>query len=124
MFEIGNAPEKGMMLAYFRKSVVFEEYTKESVTSAISEYEGKYGELLEIHLFDAEKEFRAVRKENATYIKCEIPGANEEGKEFLEEEMYVDTSYAKAMETIRVVNYLDYSKDNGMLQIYNYRLAI
>ncbi len=55
-----SAPEKGYMLAYFQKQVRFERYDDVCSLKSLDEEQEKTGKLLEIHLFDNKKEYRAV----------------------------------------------------------------
>lgn len=123
--EVKHAPDTGMMLAYYRKAVIFDAYSKENLETVFSELEQEKGTLLELHLFDNEKEFRAVLKEDGTYTQSVIADASdtESVTEFVIEEMYLEGAYAKKAETIKVINYLEY-KENGMLQVTNYRLTL
>lgn len=119
--EINLASDRGMMLAYFRKAVFLESYSKENLEARLTELEQKNGSLLELHLFDEKKEFRAILKENGTYIQAVVEDTPD--METVMEEMYVESSFAQEIETIKVVNYLEY-KENGMLQVVNYRLML
>lgn len=123
--DISAAPKKGLMLAYYRKKrIVFREYDleKEGLERLpVKEEEG--GELLELHLFDADREFRAVRTEagEGGYIVCRDI-SDSPGVRSVEEEVYLEEDFRETAETLRIVNYIK-DRENGMIQISNYRLA-
>lgn len=124
-----NAPEKGLLLAYFRRKVVFESYVLESGVLKADEY-NKYdfADLLELHMFDEKKEFRVIlsRRKNDFIIKeitaCE--GNKNNTKDYIDEEIVLKDSKDKGLpETIMVRNYISYD-ENGMATIDNFQLMM
>lgn len=63
--QIGQAPKQGCLLMYTRKKVIFEKYDctgtdiKEYIVSKVNME--KEDTILELHLFDAGREYRAVQ---------------------------------------------------------------
>ncbi len=121
--KIGEAPSAGQMLAYTRKSVIFQDY------GDIGEVEQKVSgaELLEIHLFDDNKEYRAV----STRSKRFKDGVIETVADFCEtqEETYKEVVLLEdGQKTMTVLNHLFYDNEGpdatGMAVIDNYRLKM
>lgn len=132
-----QAPESGYMLAYFRKKVVFEMYegiSKEELDQKIADKEEKYGDLLEMHLFDDKKEFRAVKTRKSDFnveeneyitaqIQDEMNGKDyQKAGDYMDEEMFLEEKYKRIGEKLVVRNYLDY-QENGMVTVCAYRLV-
>lgn len=68
----GLAPERGYAYACFRSCVEFGQYYMEE-KQIRADFLDKPGDmLLEIHLFDCEQEYRAIRRRDGTYIECLI----------------------------------------------------
>lgn len=60
---VGDAPSSGTVLAYTRRAVIFKDYSQiEDVMSYING-----GEILEMHLFDDEKEYRCIASESRRF---------------------------------------------------------
>lgn len=116
---INNAPLKGYILAYSKKGVLFSEYDV-SVTNNMEFQQWKYGELLELHIFNEKKEYRAVFSEDRQkYIEAVIQEQEDkEEKNVKVEYMFLKNSSKK----LKVVNYIAYD-GNDMIVINNYRLA-
>lgn len=134
-FSFDLAPESGYMLAYFRKAVVFEIYeglSKEELGQRIEKKEETNGDLLELHLFDDKKEFRAVKTRKSKFdaeeyitaqIQDEMDGKDyKKAGDYVDEEMFLEEQYRGIGEKLIVRNYLDY-KENGMVTVCAYRLA-
>ena len=121
MIRLKRIPESGWILAYLRKMIVFEPY------NSLGEIGNLFGdgELLELHLFDTENEYRAVKTrgslsiQGGDYIECTVPGVEDTDSEYYEEEVLLDQGKG----TIFVRNYLKYSEE-GMAYVYNYRLIM
>ncbi len=116
-----EAPEKGWMLAYLREGVQFQQYgSLEEVREKI-----RAGELLELHLFDKEKEYRCIASQSRRYeekgfiVERVVPDLDEKSRETYEEDIYLEDLGKK----IHVLNYLKYD-GNGMLEVDNYRLVM
>lgn len=121
--DLSRAPGKGLMLAYYRKKIVFRAYDLEKEgLQELPVREEELGELLELHLFDEDVEFRAVRTDAGTncYISSIISDSPD--AEYVTEEMYLEEEFCRTAKTLRVINYIE-DRKNGMIQIANYRLA-
>ena len=121
-----NAPEKGIVYALLRNQVVFKGYESlEEVEQLAAD-----GKLLELHLFDGEKEFRRVRTRMDGFLDTVITDETEKEKagdafDTYEESVFVlgadvDQS-ADFKNKVIVVNYITYNEDD-MITISNYRL--
>lgn len=129
---ISEAPASGLILAYTRDRVIFGRYEQLETLK-----EGMAGrELLEIHLFDPKKEYRAIASESKRFGET---GSIETLADFEEEE---DTVYREEIllenpkdatggeeflqetgrKTIIVLNHIHYDDESGMAEIDNYRL--
>jgi len=115
MLLMDNAPQTGILYATFIDKMVCKKYTS---LSEIEEYLTEEG-LLELHLFDSEKELRFLKTRNKGLQRFEITEATEYDDKY-EEIMYVAEA-DKRPEKIAVVNYIRYD-ENDMLRIVNYRL--
>lgn len=120
--KVQEAPEQGWLLAYLRKEVLFEQY---SSLEEVQEHIGQR-ELLELHLFNQEKEYRAIASQSRRYPSGVVEtiadfGFDEETT--YKEEVYLETKYQKLGEKIQICNHIKYD-ENGMLEIDNYRLVM
>ncbi len=116
---LDNAPNKGTMYALYVDRVVFKRYTKEELLNDLY-LEDK---LLELHLFDKEKEYRYINarnKEIETVVSNDI-----DFDDTYIEKIYVQSKADEEVDNnskcIEVVNYIKYD-ENDMLNICNYRL--
>ncbi len=120
-----KAPYRGQLLAYTRTQVLFEKYA--DLNEIKNLLDGK--ELLEVHLFDKNKEYRAV----ATRGKRKFDGCNDGVIEYVadfacnEEKVYkenvlLDNKY-KTYGSITVLNHIDYG-ETGMAKFDDYRLIM
>lgn len=126
---IEEAPAAGRLLAYTRKRVFFRDYTSLDEVRQILAAD----EILEIHLFDDDKEYRALATESARYPKSVIehvaefvPGEKDAGVEptHLYGDVYLEECQLEREEgTMLVMNRIDYDK-NGMIRIDDYRLVM
>lgn len=111
-----QAPKKGQMLLYTRTQVIFEPYNDLAEVADIF----NQNEVLELHLFDYEREYRLVktrskRVENG-YIEAVI--IKDDNIDTYEEIVNVDNH-----QKMKVINMIHYG-DTGMISIDNYRLAM
>lgn len=115
-----NAPEKGTLYATFIQEMVYKKYESLEEVKPYLEKEG----LLELHLFDKEKELRFVKSRGKGLNRYEIIDSNEYDDVY-EEVLYVASENVDKQEhlseKIGVVNYIKYD-ENDMLRIKNYRL--
>ena len=113
-----EAPEKGQLLAYTRKKVLFQAYDgKESVKQLLA------GEdLLELHLFDGQKEYRSIVSESSRYetgiIEC-VEDFPEDEESVYREECVTDDGKGSLI----VLNHIRYD-ESGMAQADTYRLVM
>jgi len=106
-----RAPENGTMYAVYQTHVEYKIY---SLTDFISQ-EGWTDGLLELHLFNEEKEYRYIQKRKGFISK--IIDDSFPHDDVYEEYIYILNSKKK----ISVVNYITFDEDD-LLQIENYRL--
>lgn len=111
-----KAPKEGYALACFRQEVLFQKL-EPGVVRQISENRDM---LLELHVFDKEREYRLMRCGTGEFIETVV--SDENGIEKKEETVQVESRFEGLMRYLRIVNYIDYD-ENGMLSIRNYRFA-
>lgn len=114
-----EAPKSGQMLAYTRKQVIFQPYSKpEEVEQALSD-----AEVLELHLFDRDREYRAVASRSPRFPDGVIETAAEfaEDRDVYKETAALEEEFGKA---ITVLNHIHFDQDSGMGHIDNYRLRM
>ena len=130
--QIGQAPKQGCLLIYTRKEVIFEKY--DCTGTDIKEYiVPKVDTILELHLFDAGREYRAVQSTaHRTYpgsakgtAECVVTKEESQKDDIDEyvEDILLEKKFKQVGSRIRVINYMKYD-DNGMAEMYNYRLAL
>lgn len=112
-------PEKGIKYALYKDKVVYKEY------DGIPD-ESEFGDnLIELHLFDTEKEYRYVKLSGNKIIEKVISDEGELGKnvsaDVIAEHTYTERIYVSEDKVIEVVNYISYDENDIML-INNYRL--
>ncbi len=108
-----KAPEKGIIYALYTDRVVFERYEKESLPDEMVLQDN----LLELHLFDQNREYRIVRSKIGD-IEAEICDELSCDCEQYIEFVFTDHENIPAVE---VVNYISYD-ENDLMMINNYRL--
>lgn len=113
-----KAPEAGYVLAYFRQKVLFQKFGSE-IMEQILKLE-QQDVLLELHVFDSEKEYRLIRCETGEFFEAVV--SDENAGESKVESVQLEKGYEHLMPYLKVVNYIDYD-ENGMLYINNYRFA-
>ena len=124
--QIENAPEKGYVLAYFRNEVLFKSYKLLSdIKTELQNREEQ--ELLELHLFNEEREYRCVysRVSNGIYRVIEYVAKDfpKEGEDDVYvEEVSLETEQDEKVLT--VLNHIKYSDETGMAVIDDYRLVV
>ncbi|MDO5423021.1 MAG: hypothetical protein Q4F41_04780 [Eubacteriales bacterium] len=120
--ETEKAPERGQILAYTRlERPIFHAY--ESLGQIEEEIAGK--ELIEIHLFDREREYRAVAaRRRIIETLADFPENDRE-------RVYAETVLLEDGGTITVLNHIRYDVEisgdedaTGMAVIDNYRLRM
>ena len=120
MVSIEGAPQKGTVYATFIDKVVFQKY------QSLKEIEelAKEDRMLELHLFDREKEYRVLKTRKKGIQTFLISDACVHD-EVYEEEIYVSADNVDKQTNLsaklKVVNYIQYDR-NDMIHIVNYRL--
>lgn len=121
--KISDAPENGQMLAYTRKQVLFQEYTdlgevKQRLEDA---------EILELHLFDHDREYRAIASRSSRpqfsggVIETVVQFAEADKKKIYQETVELEEEFGT---TLEVLNHIWYDPESGMAHIDNYRLRM
>lgn len=127
------SPKNGAYLIYFSKKVFFGPFAgKEEVEKIMSLSE--YGNLLEVHIFDDNKEFRAISTDDKRHkegiicyiadFKYDDAGSSEENSVYIEKteinmHSKSDSFYGNKL---WVLNHLKY--ENGMAYVDDFRLRI
>ena len=116
---LDNAPDKGIMYALYVDRVVFKAYCKDELLNDLY-LEDK---LLELHLFDKNKEYRYINARNNS-IETEVCDDVDHDDVYVEK-VYVqaksDEETTRDSKCVEVVNYIKYD-ENDLLNICNYRL--
>ena len=112
-----GAPTVGQMLVYTRQEVIFKQYNDLSeVIKIFAE-----NEVLEMHLFDKDKEYRTVKTRSKRvskgYIETLISAIDNK------EDVYEEVVNVDGGRKLKVINILNYS-ETGMISIDNYRLVM
>lgn len=116
-----EAPQCGQMLAYTRKRVIFQPYRNlEEVEQVLADTE-----ILELHLFDGQKEYRTIVSCSPRFESGRIEAVAEFPAD-RESDVYKETvMLEKEFGTkITVLNHIHYNECNGMADIDNYRLRM
>lgn len=128
MLNLERAPQTGTMYAVFTDRILYQKYSRDSLAGEIPadprERERLLDRLLELHLFDREKEYRCIRTRMHGLREYEITDACEHD-DIYEEKVCVCGSNADRQEDpeewAAVVSYIVYDEDD-LLHIVNYRL--
>lgn len=124
--KLNEAPAAGQYLIYTRKAVLFAAYTSMAEVDAI--LQNPENEILEIHLFDAEKEYRAVATSSKRYPDGVIEYVSKISDKN-DTEIYVDQTLldqdaaTSGQKILNVLNHISYG-ENGMISIDDYRLVM
>lgn len=121
---ISEAPQKGYVLSYLRDKVIFKRY--ESIDDLLNELTEK--EILELHLFDNEMEYRAVTSTSKRYSDGIIEDVidfkyDSKSEDCFKSDMVLEQGYIDDIHTISVINHLMYD-ENGSASVDNYRLVV
>ena len=128
-----NAPKSGMMYALYKDRVVYHPYcvaradaNGEEKRIILAEDTNLANNLLELHLFDAVKEYRLVFRRNMTSVSKIIDDScmdTENGSfKYIEEQIETfDIGDPSNRGLVNIVNYVTYDEDD-ILYIENYRL--
>lgn len=110
-----KAPEQGILYALYIDRMEFRRYDRTSLLQKDVEEN-----LLELHLFDEEKEYRYIKTESGE-IERVISDASDEYDSCYKEKVYTLEKYRPSIGQVEVVNYITYD-DNDLIRIDNYRL--
>lgn len=123
------APESGWMLAYLRKNgVIFKPYTDKN---AIEDMVGAE-EILELHLFDQNKEYRALATESPRFdngvIEHIADFSDDDNTVYRQKTIPEDGNFSEDLQTkllnsIVVLNHLSFDRQ-GMATIDDYRMIV
>ena len=126
-----NAPDTGYVLAYTRRSLIFKIYSDKSQLEDIfkRKLEGEEDEILEVHLFDANCEYRILSSESSRYEKGFVDHLADFSSST--DETYVQDIFLELKEEsrkitkdkIKVLNHIAYTSE-GMAFIDDYRLCL
>lgn len=125
-----GAPDHGQMLIYTRQGVLFQSYASiDEVEHVLFEQCGGK-DILEVHLFDNKKEYRALSstgnkaKKAGGVIEYTADFPYETGNVFLEEQLLeMDSNPGLAGGTICVLNHISFD-ENGMASVDDYRMVM
>lgn len=118
--KLSNIPEKGTMYALYTDKVKYEKYTKEELLEDVHLEE----KLLELHLFDADREYRYIKIRKGE-IEALISDETVEHQDVYTEKILTLGSKKekpdKDSDFVEVINYITYD-ENDLMRIGNYRL--
>lgn len=125
-----GAPSSGQMLIYTRKGVLFKGYHSidEAERAVLDFCEGK--DILEVHLFDSEKEYRALAstssraKKSSGVIEYTASFPYKKSTVFIEEQqLEMNHGSDRKISTISVLNHISFD-ENGMASVDDYRMVM
>ena len=123
-----NAPDEGYVLAYTRKKLIFKAYSDKSSLEGI--FEGECSDILEIHLFNSDSEYRILTSESSRYESGFVAHLAEfasDADETYIQDVFLDLNKEESREIhkdkIKVLNHIAYTPE-GMAFIDDYRLCI
>lgn len=115
--EYKDAPTSGTVLAYTKQKVVYEKYNS---TDGLKELL-RDADIIEIHLFDKEKEFRCLKSESSRFngMVAYVESVSIDD----EDNIYIENCFLeKEQDKITVINHIAFD-DNGMAAVDSYRLV-
>lgn len=128
--KIGQAPEKGTLYALTKTGVILEQYGDRNTAAEILKRMSENTEILELHLFDCEKEYRAVSTDGKRVFEGSHEGIiehiadwNAEEDIFQEKHILLEKEFSGVAKRIRILNHISYN-ENGMAVIDDYRLVL
>jgi len=113
--EYKKAPKCGNVLAYLRKEVVLEKYNSEDELKSIL----GNSEILELHLFDNDKELRCLMSESKRFpgLIAYLEDIKEDPDNTYKEDCFLDNG-----DKLTVLNHIVFD-ESGMASIDSYRLT-
>lgn len=116
-----EAPDAGYLLAYARDEVIFEKY--DSRRQAEERLKDK--ELLELHMFDEEKEYRCLFSTSRRFSGQ--GGVIDLIEQFADDPVNVyrdQTRLENSSAILTVLNHITYDEKQGMAEVDSYRLIV
>lgn len=120
-----GAPKQGQLLIYARDKVMFQGYT--SLEQVEKLCEGK--EILEVHLFDREKEYRALSstgsraKRTSGVIEYTACFPYDKENVFMEKQILEMEARGSKTASIIVLNHISYN-ESGLASVDDYRMMM
>ena len=112
-----EAPDRGIMYALYTDKVIYEAYRKEQLPSE----DELMNNLLELHLFDREKEYRYIKMRNGEVEICVTDETIPHDDAYIERIYTTESKTMSAHGQIEVINYICYD-ENDLMKISDYRL--
>ncbi len=128
---VEKLPVKGLLMAYFRDSLIFEPYeVKEGCIVSENSFRLEQELPEEVHFFDDSREYRCIVREARGDI-IELLLTEEEEKEMDPDLLFLDEGIVREEfssreglpERLRIINRYDYSV-NDTLVLKNYRISL
>lgn len=123
-----KAPDSGYVLAYTRKKLIFKIYSDKNSLEGI--FEGECSDVLEIHLFNHDSEYRILSSESSRYesgFVAHLAEFTSDTDETYIQDVFLDLNKEESREVhnerIKVFNHIAYTPE-GMAFIDDYRLCI
>ncbi len=118
MINVDKIPQSGTVFGLYKNKMIYEKYTCETLNQYLNE-----DNLLEIHFFDREKEYRYINGKDIV-----VSDQTSIFDDKYNEDIFALGSKAEDVDSVenlsnkvRVVNYIKYD-ENDMIRIFNYRL--
>lgn len=108
--KFSSAPKVGSYLIYTRKEVKYGDYND---LSFLDKYQSD--EILELHLFDENKEYRVISSRTKGPINTLLEGSDN----CIIDEISLEKPYG---DSINLISYIEFD-DNGIARVSNYRLG-
>jgi len=117
---LNTAPETGRAMIYYQTGIYYGDYKFENGELKLSDGNPWESTVLELHLFDANTEYRAVysQMENG-YMETVIQDASQKADVRIPEECFLLPEYSD--QKIGIMNYLCFDEDD-LLHLANYRI--
>lgn len=108
--KFSSAPKVGSYLIYTRKEVKYGDYNN---LSFLDKYQSD--EILELHLFDENKEYRVI----SSRANGPIESILEDSNDCIVDKISLEKPYGGS---VNLISYIEYD-DNGIARVNNYRLG-
>lgn len=118
--KIDGAPARGQLLAYLRTEVLFQPYDSvQEVKKILGECE-----ILELHMFDEDKEYRCLVSESVRFEGNCIEYISEFEDAENSDEVYKENCLLESGGKMTVLSHMGFDKENGMAIMDDYRLRM